>query len=74
VKKALDDAVKWRKLAYNPVQYAKLPSTTKAKNVYALEEDEVKRLLTCAQQMNVYPLFRITLLMGMRLGELSALQ
>jgi integrase len=74
VKEALDDAVKWRKIAYNPIQYAKLPSTTKAKNVYALEDDEVKRLLTYAQQMKIYPLFRMALLLGMRLGELSALR
>jgi integrase len=74
VKEALNDAVKWRKLAYNPVQYVKLPSATKTKNVYALEDDEVKRLLTCAQQMSIYPLFRMALLLGMRLGELSALR
>jgi integrase len=74
VKEALDDAVRWRKLVYNPAQYVKLPPATKAKNVYALEEEEAKRLLTCAQQMNIYPLFRMALLLGMRIGELSALR
>jgi integrase len=74
INEALGDAVKWRKLAYNPVQHVKLPSATKTKNVYALEDDEVKKLLNSAQQMNIYPLFRMALLLGMRLGELSALQ
>jgi hypothetical protein len=39
----LNDAVKWKKLAYNPVQDVKLPQAKEA-DVYVLNEEEIDRL------------------------------
>jgi integrase len=74
IHKALNDAVKWRKLVYNPVHGIDLPKASKAKNVYMLTEEEVERFLQCIESVRLYPLFRIALLLGMRLGELCGLK
>jgi len=74
INKALNDAVKWRKLVYNPVQGVELPKPSKPKNVYMLSEDEVGRFLRCIEGTRLYPLFWMALLLGMRIGELSALK
>lgn len=74
IHKALNDAVKWRKLVYNPVHGIDLPKPSKAKNVYMLTEEEVERFLQCIESTKLYPLFRMALLLGMRLGELCGLK
>jgi integrase len=71
--KALNDAVEWKKLTYNPVQYVKLPKERKTK-IHVLSDEEIVRLLQYAREMRLYPLFRMALLLGMRLGELSGLR
>jgi integrase len=74
INKALKDAVRWKKLSSNPAQEVTLPKPGKTKNVYALSEEDVKRLLECAQEMRLSLLFRMALLLGMRIGELLAFQ
>ncbi len=73
VNKALKDAVTWKKLMYNPAQHVKLPKEKKTK-VYMLSDEEIMKLLQCAREMHLYPLFRMALLLGMRIGELSGLK
>lgn len=73
INEALSDAVKWKKLVYNPVQDVKLPKATKA-DIYVLSEEEVERLLQCAKEMSLYPLFLMALFLGMRRGELLGLK
>lgn len=73
VKEALKDAVQWRKIPYNPAQGVKLPKERKAK-VHVFSDEEIIRVLQCAQQLRLYVLFRMALLLGMRLGELSGLK
>ena len=73
ISKALNDAVKWKKLTYNPVRHVKLPTAKKAK-IHVFSDEEIVRLLQCAQEMKLYPLLRMALLLGMRLGELSGLK
>jgi integrase len=73
ISKALNDAVKWKKLTYNPVRYVKLPTSRKAK-IHVFSDEEVIKLLECAREMKLYPLLRMALLLGMRLGELSGLR
>jgi integrase len=72
--KALNDAVKWRKLLYNPIHGIDLPKPVDAKSVYMLTEEEVDRFLQCIESTRLYPLFRIALLLGMRMGELVGLK
>jgi integrase len=76
VDEALKDAVKWKKLSYNPNQDVKLPKIQKkkAKNVYVLTDEEIDHLLQCARKLKLYPLFRMALLLGMRIGELLGLK
>ncbi|WP_201391195.1 site-specific integrase [Ktedonobacter sp. SOSP1-52] len=73
INEALNDAVKWKKLAYNPVQNVKLPKTRKVK-IYVLTDEEIEHLLNCAQRNRLYALFRMALLLGMRKGELLGLK
>ncbi len=73
VSKALRDAVMWKKLTHNPAQYVKLPKERKAK-IHVLSDEEIVSLLQCARKMKLYPLFRMALLLGMRIGELSGLK
>lgn len=73
VNEALNDAVKWKKLVSNPAQDVKLPKATEA-DIYVLSEEEVERLLQCAKEMSLYPLFLMALLLGMRKGELLGLK
>ena len=65
---ALKDAVQWRKLAYNPAQGVKLPKEKKAA-VHVLSDEEMVRLFQCARQTRFYVLFRMALLLGMRIGN-----
>lgn len=73
IRQALEDAVRWKKLPYNPAQHAKLPKARKAE-ISMLSNGEIERLLACAQQMKLYALFRMALLLGMRRGELLGLK
>lgn len=73
ISKALKDAVNWKKLTYNPVQGVKLPRKRKA-TIHVLSDEEIISLLQCAQKMRLYVLFRMALLLGLRLGELSGLK
>lgn len=74
MKKALNDAVRWKKISYNPMQYAKVPPARKPINVYILNDGEVERLLQCVVQVRLYPLFKMALLLGLREGELLGLK
>lgn len=73
INEALKDAVKWKKLVYSPAQDVKLPNERKTK-VYVLSDEEIVRVLRCAREMQLYPLFRMALFLGMRIGELSGLK
>lgn len=73
VRQALEDAVKWKKLAYNPVQHVKLPKVSKPE-IPVLTTEEIDRLLKYARETTLYALFRMALLLGMRMGELLGLK
>ncbi len=73
IRHALEDAVNWKKLPYNPVQHVKLPRARKP-DIPMLDKEKVEQLLACAQQTKLYALFRIALLLGLRRGELLALK
>src|SRR5436305_5356244 len=73
VRQALEDAVRWKKLAYNPVQHAKLPKA-KRPDIPILTKEQVERVLECAHEMKLYALFRMALLLGIRQGELLGLK
>jgi integrase len=73
IRHALEDAVQWKKLVYNPIQHVKLPKARKAE-IPLLSKEDIERLLVCAQQTPLYALFRIALLLGVRRGELLGLK
>jgi integrase len=70
---ALQDAMSWKKLTYNPVKEVKLPKARKA-TIHILSDEEIIKLLQCAQKMRLYVLFRMALLLGLRIGELCGLK
>ncbi|GCE12107.1 tyrosine-type recombinase/integrase [Tengunoibacter tsumagoiensis] len=72
-KKALNDAVVWKKLSYNPVAHAKLPKSRRAK-VHVFTDQELDRLLEHAAKSRLYVLFVMALFLGMREGELLGLK
>jgi integrase len=73
INEALKDAVNWKKLTHNPAQGVKLPKERKA-TIHILSDEEIIRLLQCAQKMQLYVLFRMALLLGLRIGELCGLK
>jgi integrase len=73
IRQAMEDAVKWKKLIYNPAQYVKLPKAREAE-IPVLTMEEIDRFLTCAQEIELHALFRMALLLGMRRGELIGLK
>ncbi len=73
LKRALDTAVKWKKIPENPCHDVELPRRLKSKNHY-YTLDEVERLLNAAQGHFLFEgLIMLTLATGMRCGELLAL-
>src|SRR5436305_1742568 len=73
VRHALEDAVKWKKLAYNPAQHVKLPKVSKAE-IPVLTTEEIDRLLERAREMKLYALFRMALVLGLRRAEALGLK
>ncbi|MCA9781463.1 MAG: site-specific integrase [Candidatus Eremiobacteraeota bacterium] len=66
---AFKQAVRWRKLTYNPAAHAELPSVKRTKTVRAMNREEANRFLTAALQTPQGTLFEVALFSGMRPGE-----
>ncbi len=70
---ALEDAVRWRRLARNPAKAAMAPKTRRAEmRVWSAEE--ARAFLAGVKGERLEPLYRLTLSCGLRLGELLALR
>lgn len=69
LRRALNDAVKWGKLARNPARSADPPSLPRSK-VQAWSQRELRRFLDHVRDDRVYALWRLAALTGMRRGEL----
>lgn len=71
LKKALDQAVTLKMLSYNPCTGTKLPKLKKYEaEIY--EMDEIREMLKCAQQTNLYFPLMLEVATGLRRGELLA--
>ena len=73
LKMALEQAVKWQKIRYNPANLTDLPKS-QAVEMKTLSEAEVHRFLEAARETPWYPLFVLAISTGMRSGEILALQ
>lgn len=70
--RALDQAVKWRKLAINPCDAAQAPRRARPE-MTTWTPEQVRHFLTATAAEELHALFRLALLTGMRRGELLAL-
>lgn len=71
-KKALSDALRWKKIVFNPVKDADPPKHRK-RSMTVLTLDQAKQLIACARSPLMKCLLQVALL-GLRRGELLALQ
>src|SRR6266487_2666734 len=71
-KKALNDAVRWKKIVFNPVKDADPPKHRK-RAMTVLDLDQAKKLIECAGSVRMECLLHVALL-GLRRGELLALR
>jgi integrase len=69
---AFDDAVKRNKISFNPFVNVETPSPRKTETK-TLTEDQARELLTTINGDPLSPLFTLTLVTGMRLGEVLGL-
>ena len=72
LKKALSDAVRWKKITFNPVKDADAPKSRKRAETW-LSLDQAKKLIACARSIRMRCLLHVALL-GLRRGELLALR
>ena len=70
---ALDKAVRYGLVVYNPTQGATLPKYTHDE-MMVLDSDQVSRFLVAAQNSPNYALFHLAITTGMRIGELFGLK
>jgi integrase len=73
LRKSLGDAVKLKKLAFNPVEGVRLPKRRKT-DVQILSNEQAQDFLRCAKETRLYCLFLMALLLGLRRGELLGLK
>lgn len=70
---ALDKAVRYGLVVYNPTQGATLPKYTHDE-MMVLDADQVSRFLVAAKNSPNYALFHLAITTGMRMGELFGLK
>lgn len=70
---ALDKAVRYGLVLYNPTQGAALPKYSHDE-MQVLDTDQVSRFLVAAQNSSHYSLFHLAITTGMRMGELFGLK
>jgi integrase len=74
LRKALNDGVRWDKLAENPADKAKPPSADSSHTMQTLTSREARRLIEVAKDVSAYtPLYDVAVTMGMRRGEILGL-
>ena len=73
LKRALQQAVRWRLLPFNPADAVDPPKCEQAE-VQVLDDDQVKALLRAAEGTGFYAPIVLTLNTGLRRGELLALR
>ena len=72
LRRALNDAVRWGKLARNPVPLVKPPAAERGK-ARAWTESELRRFLEHVEHDRLFALYRVGATTGMRRGELLGL-
>lgn len=70
---ALEDAVRWRRLARNPAKAATAPRTRRAE-MHVWSAEQARAFLAGVEGQRLEPLYRLALSCGLRLGELLALR
>lgn len=73
LRSALNDAVKWRVLEFNPALAVDLPKQPRFR-AQPWSPEEARQFLDCIQEHRLRSLYTMALLTGMRQGELLALQ
>lgn len=70
---ALDDAVTWKRLGYNPCRDVKPPRAEKH-DIAFLTPDQVKELMKAAEGSSIECMITVAVTLGLRRGELLALR
>jgi integrase len=70
---ALEDAVRWGRLARNPAKAATAPRTRRAE-MHVWSAEQARAFLAGVEGQRLEPLYRLALSCGLRLGELLALR
>jgi integrase len=70
---ALDDAVKWKKIAVNPCKNV-MPPRPEKREMRVLTPEQAQRLLDVAENHRLHCLLTVAITTGMRRGELLALR
>lgn len=73
LKQALDRAVTWQHLNFNPASVATLPEREEIE-MQILDRDQQVQIINAAQGTLMFPVMMLALSTGMRRGELSALK
>lgn len=73
LRNALEQAVKWRLLTYNPAQHIELPKQERRK-MHFMTDEESRRFLTAARTSLHYAFFTLMLSTGLRPSEALALR
>ncbi len=71
-KKALNDAVKWKKITFNPAKDAE-PPKAKKRDMVVLDLEQAKQLIASTRSLRMKCLLHVALV-GLRRGELLALR
>lgn len=73
LRNALEQAVKWRLLIYNPAQHVELPKQER-REMHFMTDEESRRFLTAARTSLHYAFFTLMLSTGLRPSEALALR
>ena len=73
LRNALEQAIKWRLLTYNPAQHVELPKQER-REMHFITDEESRRFLTAARTSPHYAFFTLMLSTGLRPSEALALR